>query len=155
MKYVRTSASTASALVMVSVMSVGPAVGVMALGLHSAGVLGKLYAESFENVRTEPVRAVEATGATRLAVAFFAVIPLALAPMTIHSLFRFEWNLRAATVVGMIGAGGIGGALYEAQQLFFYPQMMAYILITWLIVSLSDLLGQKTRQRAGCAYVPA
>jgi phosphonate transport system permease protein len=142
-------------LVMVSVLSVGPAVGVMALGLHSAGVLGKLYAESFENVRAEPVRAVEATGATRLGVAFFAILPLAFAPMTIHSLFRFEWNLRAATVVGMIGAGGIGGALYEAQQLFFYPQMMAYLLITWLIVSGSDLLGEKTRRRTGCAYVPA
>jgi phosphonate transport system permease protein len=55
----------------------------------------------------------------------------------------------------MIGAGGIGGALYDAQQLFFYPEMMAYIIITWCLVSASDLLGQKTRQRAGCAYVPA
>lgn len=142
-------------LVLVSVISVGPGAGIVALGLHSAGVLGKLYAESFENVRVEPVRAIEATGATRLSIACFAVIPLALAPLTVHSLFRFEWNLRAATVVGMIGAGGIGGALYDAQQLFFYQQMMAYILITWVLISASDLLGQKRRQRMGCAYVPA
>jgi phosphonate transport system permease protein len=142
-------------LVLVAFIGVGPGAGVVALGLHSAGVLGKLYAESFENVRVEPKRAIEATGAGRLSVACFALIPLALAPMTIHSLFRFEWNIRAAAVVGMIGAGGIGGALYDAQQLFFYPEMMAYIIITWCLVSASDLLGQKTRQRAGCAYVPA
>ena len=142
-------------LVLVSSIGVGPSAGIVALGLHSAGVLGKLYAESFENVRVEPVRAIEATGATRLSLACFAIIPLALAPMTVHSLFRLEWNLRAATVVGMIGAGGIGGALYDAQQLFFYQQMMAYVLITWIIISASDLLGRKTRERAGCAYAPA
>jgi phosphonate transport system permease protein len=142
-------------LALVSLISIGPGAGVIALGLHSAGVLGKLYAESFENVRIEPVQAIEATGATRLSVACFSIVPLAIAPMTVHSLFRFEWNLRAATVVGMIGAGGIGGALYEAQQLFFYPQMMAYLLITWCIVSASDLLGQKTRRRVGCAHAAA
>jgi phosphonate transport system permease protein len=142
-------------LVLISLISVGPSAGIVALGLHSAGVLGKLYAESFENVRLEPVWAIEATGAARLSVACFAIIPLALAPMAVHSFFRFEWNLRAATVVGMIGAGGIGGALYDAQQLFFYPQMMAYILITWGIVSASDFLGRKTHQNIGCEYVPA
>jgi phosphonate transport system permease protein len=142
-------------LVLVSLISVGPAAGVVALGLHSAGVLGKLYAESLENVRVEALRAIEATGATRLSAACFAALPLAFAPMTVHSLFRLEWNFRAATVVGMIGAGGIGGALYEAQQLFFYREMMAYILITWIVVSASDLLGQRLRQRMGYAYVPA
>lgn len=134
-------------LVLVSVIGVGPIAGVIALGLHSAGVLGKLYAESFENVRVEPLRAIQTTGATPLSVACFALVPLAAAPMAIHSLFRFEWNLRAATVVGMIGAGGIGQALYNAQQLFFYHQMLAYVLITWAIVSLSDVFSQKTRQR--------
>lgn len=142
-------------LVMVSLISVGPSAGIVALGLHSGGVLGKLYAESFENVRVAPVRAIEATGATGLAVACFAIIPLAWAPMTVHTLFRLEWNLRAATVVGMIGAGGIGGALYDAQQLFFYKEMMAYLLLTWVITSASDFLGRRTRHRLGCAYVPA
>lgn len=142
-------------LILVSLISVGPGIGIIALGLHSAGVLGKLYAESFENVAASPVRAIEATGASRLALACFAIVPLARAPMTIHTLFRFEWNLRAAAVVGMIGAGGIGGALYDAQQLFFYRQMMAYLLITWVMISGADLLAEGRRRRAGCAYVRA
>jgi phosphonate transport system permease protein len=142
-------------LVLVSLVGVGPKAGIIALGLHSAGVLGKLYAESFENVRVGPVRAIEASGGGRLALAAFAFVPLALGPIAVHTLFRFEWNLRAATVIGMIGAGGIGEALYEAQQLFFYRQMMAYLFITWAIVSLADYVSQNTRRRIGCALVPA
>jgi phosphonate transport system permease protein len=75
--------------------------------------------------------------------------------MGIHTLFRLEWNLRAASVVGMIGAGGIGQALYNAQQLFFYDQMMAYVLITWAIVMLADALSDWTRRRLGRAMVMA
>ena len=73
--------------------------------------------------------------------------------MAIHTLFRLEWNLRAATVVGMIGAGGIGQALYDAQQLFFYNQMMAYVCITWAIVMLADVLSDWMRGRLGWAAV--
>jgi len=134
-------------LVLVTMIGVGPNAGLVALGLHSTGVLGKLYAECCENVRRAPVQAVEATGASRLAVACYAILPLASGPMVIHTLFRLEWNLRAATVVGMIGAGGIGQALYDAQQLFFYRQMMAYVFITWAIVMLSDAVSEWTRRR--------
>jgi phosphonate transport system permease protein len=142
-------------LVLVTVIGIGPKAGVVALGLHSAGVLGKLFAECFENVRRAPVQAVEATGASRLAVACYAILPLASGPMAIHTLFRMEWNLRAATVVGMIGAGGIGQALYNAQQLFFYNQMMAYVLVTWAIVMLFDALNDWTRHRLGWTLVMA
>ena len=83
------------------------------------------------------------------------VVALASGPMAIHTLFRMEWNLRAATVLGMIGAGGIGQALYNAQQLFFYDQMMAYVLITWAIVMLSDALSDWTRHRLGWTLVMA
>jgi len=82
-------------------------------------------------------------------------LPLASGPMAIHTLFRLEWNLRAASVVGMIGAGGIGQALYNAQQLFFYDQMMAYVLITWAIVMLADASSEWTRRRLGWAAVMA
>ena len=142
-------------LVLVTLAGVGPIAGVLALGLHSAGVLGKLYAESCENVRRAPVQALEATGASRLAVACYAILPMASGPMAVHTLFRLEWNLRAATVVGMIGAGGIGQALYNAQQLFFYNQMMAYVLITWAIVMLSDALSGWTRRSLGWIAVMA
>ena len=80
------------------------------------------------------------------ASAFFR---LAIATLSVHTLFRLEWNVRAATIVGVIGAGGIGQALYNAQQLFFYQQMMAYILITGVIVGLVDFASSRLRQEMG------
>jgi len=136
-------------LVLVAVAGVGPSAGILALGLHSGGCLGRLFAESFENVRPEPVLAVASTGASTLAVASYATIPLALGPLGVHTLFRLEWNLRQATVVGMIGAGGIGQALFDAQQLFFYRQMIAYLIITWIIVLAVDRASEWTRNSIG------
>ena len=133
-------------LILIGIAGLGPRVGILALGLHSAGALGKLYAESLENVATEPVMAMSATGASKLAVTGFALLPLAFAPMTVHTLFRFEWNMRAATIVGIIGAGAIGGALYNAQQLFFYRQMMAYLLITCGMIMLADAANVRLRK---------
>jgi phosphonate transport system permease protein len=133
-------------LVLVSLIGTGPEAGIIALALHGTGSLGRLYAESFENIRTEPVHSIAATGARPLAVAGFAYLPLAVAPLAVHTLFRLEWNVRAATIVGVIGAGGIGEALYNAQQLFFYRQMAAYIAITWLIVAAVDYASSRFRQ---------
>jgi phosphonate transport system permease protein len=133
-------------LVLVGIGGLGPRVGILALGLHSAGSLGKLYAESLENVAPDPVIAMASTGGSTLGIAGFAVLPLAFAPMTVHTLFRFEWNMRAATIVGMIGAGGIGGALFNAQQLFFYRQMMAYVLITWSMIMIADAVNVRLRK---------
>jgi phosphonate transport system permease protein len=133
-------------LILVGIAGLGPRVGILALGLHSAGSLGKLYAESLENVAAEPVIAMASTGGSTLSIAGFAVLPLAFAPMTVHTLFRFEWNMRAATIVGMIGAGAIGGALFNAQQLFFYRQMMAYVLITWAMIMITDAANVRLRK---------
>jgi phosphonate transport system permease protein len=142
-------------LVLVAIAGVGPVAGIIALGLHSGGSLGRLFAESFENVRPAPVQAVAATGASPLAIAAYATVPLAIGPLAVHTLFRLEWNLRQATVVGMIGAGGIGQALFEAQQLFFYRQMIAYLLITWVIVLLVDRASEWTRKNAGWTKLAA
>jgi phosphonate transport system permease protein len=125
----------------------GPMAGVIALGLHSFGVLGKLFAESLENVPADPIRALQATGASRIAVAAFGNYPLAFGPIVVHALFRFEWNVRAATVLGLIGAGGIGGALFNAQELFFYPQMLAYVLLTCALVAALDYFSTRLRRR--------
>ena len=136
-------------LILVAVAGVGPMAGALALGLHSLGCLGRLYAESLENVPTAPVEAVVATGATLFQTAGMAMIPLAAGPIAVHTLFRLEWNLRMAAVLGMIGAGGIGQALYDAQQLFFYRQMIAWILITWVLVGGFDRLSGLTQRRFG------
>ncbi|HXW61203.1 MAG TPA: ABC transporter permease subunit [Candidatus Acidoferrales bacterium] len=125
----------------------GPWAGVLALGLHSFGVLGKLFAESLENVPVDPIRALEATGASRMAVAAFGNYPLGFGPIIVHALFRFEWNVRAATVLGLIGAGGIGEALFDSQEMFFYRQMFAYLLITCLMIGTLDFLSTKLRKR--------
>jgi phosphonate transport system permease protein len=134
-------------LLLVTFVGVGPWAGLTALSLHSFGVLGKLFAESLENVPPNPIRALEATGASRLAVASFGNVPLAIGPITVHALFRFEWNVRAATVLGIIGAGGIGEALYNAQQLFFYREMLAYVLVTCAMVGVLDFISTYLRRR--------
>jgi phosphonate transport system permease protein len=136
-------------LVLVGAIGTGPEAGIIALALHGTGSLGRLYAESFENIRAEPIRSIAATGARPLAIAGFGFLPLAIATLSVHTLFRLEWNVRAATIVGVIGAGGIGQALYNAQQLFFYQQMMAYILITGVIVGLVDFASSRFRQNMG------
>lgn len=138
-------------LILIAVAGVGPKAGALALGIHSLGCLGRLYAESFENVPIAPVMAITATGASRFQTALFAVLHLASGPIAVHSIFRLEWNLRMATVMGLIGAGGIGQALFDAQQLFFYKQMMAWVLITWLLVAGFDRLSGAIRRSFGLA----
>jgi phosphonate transport system permease protein len=133
-------------LILVVTAGIGWHAGALALGLHSTGVFGKLYAESIENVASEPVMALAATGGSQVSIASFGMFPLAFPPMIVHTLFRLEWNMRASTVVGLIGAGGIGGALYNAQQLMFYDQAFAYVLITWALVMLMDLLNAQLRK---------
>jgi len=135
-------------LLLVVSVGVGPVAGIFALGLHSGGVLGKLYSEAFENVNRSPVASIRATGAPMPSTLAFAIIPLALGPIGVNTLFRLEWNARAAAVVGMIGAGGIGQALFLAQQLFFYKTMAAYVAITWLIVLIIDALSDRLRGRS-------
>ena len=140
-------------LLFVTFAGIGPGAGVIALGLHSTGVLGKLFAESLENVPPDPIHALRATGASRLAVAAFGNLPLAAGPNLVYGLFRFEWNMRAATVLGIIGAGGIGQALYNAQQMFFYPQMLAYLLVTCGMVGVFDIVGTQLRKRYRVSWV--
>jgi phosphonate transport system permease protein len=142
-------------LILVTASILGPPAGVAALALHCTGSLGRLFAESFENIPAEPVHAISATGASRLSTALFAFLPMALPTLAVHTLFRLEWNVRAATVVGIIGAGGVGESLFHAMQLFFYKQMMAYILITGLMVATVDFLSSRSRKALGLGEVYA
>jgi phosphonate transport system permease protein len=130
-------------LILIVAVGVGPLAGALALGIHSTGVLGKLFSESVENVPAPALEALAATGAGRIAIATYGGLPLALGPLVEHTLFRLEWNLRTATVVGMIGAGGIGQALFNSQQTFHYHEMLAYVLITWGLVLAGETLGRR------------
>jgi len=147
MELLRTIPEIVWGLLLIAVSGVGPTAGALALGIHSTGSLARLFADALDNAPRQPQVALAATGASPLVVGAFATLPLALGPLAAHALFRLEWNLRMATVLGLIGAGGVGQALYDAQQLFFYRQMVAYILITWGLVAAVDAASSAVRRR--------
>jgi phosphonate transport system permease protein len=151
MEALRTIPEVVWGLLLITAVGVGPVAGAFALGLHSTGSLARLFSDALDNAPRAPQAAIAQTGGSRLVVAAYATVPLALGPLAAHALFRLEWNLRMATVLGLIGAGGVGQALYEAQQLFFYRQMIAWLIVTWVLVGGVDLASDRLRRRWGLA----
>lgn len=147
LEVLRTVPEVVLGLVLVALVGVGPLAGAWALGLHSFGSLARLFADALDTAPDRPQQAIASTGAASIAVACYATIPLALGPMAAHLLFRLEWNLRMATVLGLIGAGGVGQALYEAQQLFFYNEALAYVLVIAALILFTDQLSAWLRAR--------
>jgi phosphonate transport system permease protein len=135
------------ALLFVVMVGLGPFAGVLALAAHSAGVLGKLYSELLESVDQGAVDAVRGTGANELQVTLLARVPLALPVLLSYTLFRWECNLRAATVLGLVGAGGLGTELVLAFRLFRYHELLTLIFAILLLVALIDFTGQLVRAR--------
>lgn len=155
MELLRTIPELVWGLLLIAVAGVGPIAGAWALGVHSTGSLARLFADALDNAPRRPQTALVATGASRLAVAAYATVPLSLGPLAAHALFRLEWNLRMATVLGLIGAGGVGQALYDAQQLFFYRRMLSYVIVTWLLVGGVDVASERLRRRFRLLHAPA
>jgi len=134
-------------LVGIITVGVGPVAGAFALTLHTAGVLGKLLAESFDVADRQPAEALVAGGATGAAATLIALVAASMSAMVAHILYRFEWNVRAATTLGMIGAGGLGQAIFTSQQMLFYHQLSSYVLIAIALVLIIDWLGGRVRSR--------
>ncbi|WP_213662169.1 phosphonate ABC transporter, permease protein PhnE [Stutzerimonas stutzeri] len=134
------------AMLFVVAVGLGPFAGVLALWISTTGVLAKLFAEAVEAIEPGPVEGVRATGASALQEVIFGVIPQVLPLWISYSLYRFESNVRSATVVGMVGAGGIGVILWEAIRGFQFGQTAALLLIIIAVVSLIDLLSQRLRK---------
>ena len=128
-------------------VGLGPFAGVMALALNTAGVLGKLFSEAVESIDRGPVEGVRATGAAPLQEVVWGVIPQVAPLWTSYALYRFESNSRAATVLGLIGAGGIGQSLFESLNAFAYSRVAAIVIIIVAAVTLIDLLSQTIRSR--------
>lgn len=128
-------------------VGLSPFAGVMALALHTGGVLGKLFSEAVEAIEPGPIEGVRATGAGPLQEIVWGVVPQVAPLWTSYGLYRFESNARAATVLGLIGAGGIGQALFEALNSFAYGQVAAIALVIVVAVSGIDLISQLIRQR--------
>ncbi len=135
------------ALVFVFMVGLGPFPGVLALGFHTGGVLGKLFAEVMEDVDQAPLEALQATGASRFKILIYGVLPQALPQFVSYALYRWEVNIRAATVMGLVGAGGLGQRIHVAISLFHEHQLMTLILATYLIVTLVDVLSAYLRAR--------
>jgi phosphonate transport system permease protein len=128
-------------------VGLGPQAGVMAIAVNTGGVLAKLFSEAVEAIDPRPVEGVRATGASRLQEIVWGVIPQVAPLWTSYGLYRFESNARSATVLGFIGAGGIGQTLYEALGAFHYSQLAAIAIVIMVAVSLIDVLSQAMRSR--------
>lgn len=139
------------ALVFVAAVGLGPAAGVFAIALHGAGLLAKLCSEQLEAVDPAPVEAVRLTGASRSATVLLATIPQARTGLTSLVLYQWECNIRTATVVGFVGAGGIGQALDISLRLFRYDELSTLVIAVLVLILGVDALSRVVRRRMGAA----
>jgi phosphonate transport system permease protein/phosphonate transport system substrate-binding protein len=135
------------AAVFVAAVGLGPFAGVLALAFHTAGVLGKLFSEAVESIDEGPVEGVRATGAGPMNEVTWAVVPQVIPLWASYALYRFESNTRSATILGLIGAGGIGQVLIENIRSFEYGKTAVIIGIIIIAVTLVDMLSQVLRKR--------
>src|SRR5262249_7634297 len=135
------------ALLFVSAVGLGPFPGVLALAVAGVGSKGKLYAEAIEAIDPQQLLAVRATGAQRLQVFVYAVIPPAPPFILSYSLLSFESNVRAATILGYVGAGGIGLLLYQYIQLFQFDRLLGVVIIIIVTVTVIDRLSDFLRRK--------
>src|SRR4030081_1801132 len=127
------------ALIFVIAFGLGPMAGVLAIMIHSVGALGKLYSEIVENIDMKPVEGVRSTGASWISCIRFAVLPQVAAGFAGYTLLRFEINVRGASVMGFVGAGGIGQELVVAVRKFYYSDVSAILLMIVLTVFVIDI----------------
>jgi phosphonate transport system permease protein len=135
------------ALIFVFVVGLGPFPGVLALGFHTGGVLGKLFGEVLEDVDPRPLEALQSTGASRLGIVFYGILPQALPQFVSYALYRWEVNIRAAAVMGFVGAGGLGQRVHVAISLFHEHQLLTLILAIYVMVTLVDWLSAWLRAK--------
>ncbi len=134
-------------ILFVAAVGFGALPGVLALGLHSIGMVGKFISESIEHVDNGPIEAVEAAGATKFQIITHGILPQVLPQIADVTIYRWEFNFRASTVMGMVGAGGIGLELMSALRLMRYDEVTAILLVILVMVTLVDGIGILLRKR--------
>jgi len=144
---VRTIPDLALGLLFVAAVGLGAFAGTLALAVHTATVLGKLLSESVENIDEGVVEAIRATGAGYTQILSFAVLPQILPDLISFTLYRLETNIRAASVLGLIGAGGIGYLMNTSFRTFQYQEAAAIVLVLIALVMLVDYLSSRLRAR--------
>jgi len=125
----------------------GPNAGTLALALHTAGVLGRLFAEALENAPPEPAAAIRLQGGSQVAAFCFGTLPNLWPQLLAYSLYRWENNIRMASVLGFVGAGGLGQMLYTTLSLFQEAQASTVIIAMLVLVLLVDAFSDVLRQR--------
>ena len=147
LEFARTVPSIVFALIFVIAFGLGPMAGVLAIAIHSTGALGKLFSEIVENIDMKPVEGVRSTGASWLSCMRFAVLPQVTAGYASYALLRFEINVREASVMGFVGAGGIGQELVVAIRKFYYSDVSAILITIIVTVFLIDIATGWLRAR--------
>jgi phosphonate transport system permease protein len=135
------------AIIFTLIVGLGPFAGVLALAVHTGGVLGKLFTDVLENVDPQPVEAIAATGAGKVKLFFYAILPQALPQCLSYALYRWEMNIRGATILGFVGAGGIGLLFHKAISLFFTSRVLTLIIVVFIMVNMVDSLSQHLRKK--------
>jgi phosphonate transport system permease protein len=139
LEFARTVPGIVFALIFVIAFGLGPMAGVLAIAIHSTGALGKQFSEIVENADMKPVEGVRSTGANWISCMRFAVLPQVAAGYASYALLRFEINVREASVMGFVGAGGIGQELVVAVRKFYYSDVSAILLLIILTVFVIDI----------------
>ena len=134
------------AILFVWVLGIGPLAGIIAMTLHTTGSLGKLFSEVHENSNDKPIEALKASGGNWLSEMKFGLLPQVLPNLISYALLRFEINIRASTILGFVGAGGIGQELYLVINFNYYEEVSAIILLIILTVISIDLLSGYLRK---------
>ena len=134
------------AILFVWVLGIGPLAGIIAMTLHTTGSLGKLFSEVHENSNNKPIDALKASGGNWLSEMKFGLLPQVLPNLISYVLLRFEINIRASTILGFVGAGGIGQELYLVINFNYYEEVSAIILLIILTVVSIDLFSGYLRK---------
>ncbi len=135
------------ALIFVSAVGLGPMAGILALGIHTTGVLIKLFSEGIEAIQSEPIDALSATGAGCVKVIRFAVLPQIMPFFASMTLYRFESDVRSATILGFTGAGGIGVYLYDKLRSYDNPSVTTILIVIVVTVAMVDRISAVIRKR--------
>jgi len=134
-------------LIVLTLFGLGNASGVFAIAFHNIGVMGKLYSEAIEGVDAGPAEAMTATGANRFQVIWAAILPQLVNPFISFTIYRLDTNVRLANVIGLVGGGGIGVALFQNIQLLRYHTAGTFILLIVITVATMDFISAQIRRR--------
>jgi phosphonate transport system permease protein len=147
LEILRTIPQVVLAFILVWPFGIGPLAGIVAIAVHTTGALGKLFCELNENADLHPMDGIRSVGGSWLAQIRYAVVPQVLPGFLSYALLRFEINVRSSTIIGFVGAGGIGQELKRVIGFNIYEEVSAIVILILLIVIAIDLISERVRHR--------